>query len=232
MRLDPQVEFGLRILRAPLWGVTWKVHADRHPSRRGSIVNSPTCTGDCSHVSAASTNTASRRVKRPIAGHAGSKTRLASTATTSKNFTRATLAPWSGNAANAPASLPLGCIVTGASTGEGSMYLDRLHTLFCKGEAEFGDWWGRPRLAGALRTVAGERPRPVRGAIDKRRLWYQKERVRWSADAIPGSVGRTWAARTPGPMLTSKFQDIAREIIEKFESGRCGRAPQREGSKR
>lgn len=213
MRLDPQIQFGLRILRAPLWGVTWKVHADK-ASVEGWVNR------QLSHIYNRLLPRLCRFFEYGVAcgevtyrsGRAAGKTRvhfhdfleLHPRDTRPLAFDRG---PRAGTLA--------GMRVSGAShSGSGSLYLDRRHSFWFKGEAEFGDWWGRPRLAGPYEPWLEKRGRG--GAIDSRRLWYKKGAFRGPTMRYP--IGRTNMGTTEEPFYVSN-QDIARELVEKFENG-------------
>jgi hypothetical protein len=101
------------------------------------------------------------------------------------------------------------------NVARGALYLDRRHGFWFKGESKYGQWWGRPRLAGAHQPWTEKAGRF--GAIDSRRLFYKKCAFRGPRMRYP--VGKTdMGTPETGPMLVSN-QDIAREIVEKFENG-------------
>ena len=212
MRLDPQVQFGLRILRAPLWGVTWKIHAD-------SAAVETWIDRQFGHIYRRLLPRIVRMYEYGVAagevtfkaGRANGKTRVLFDDYHELHPRDARpLVYERGKRAGQNAGLH----VLGGNSGSGSIYLDRRHSLWCKGEAEYGDWYGRPRLAGAYEPWLEKRGR--HGAIDMRRLFYKKGAFRGPVIRYP--IGRTDMG-SPGEPLLMSNQDIARELVEKFESG-------------
>lgn len=218
MRYDPQIQFGLRILRAPLFGVTWKVRADsdvmqRWIDREWSKVyrrmvprlvrayEYGCAAGEVVYQERRSKSTGRTRIHfadfldlhprdaRPLVYHRG---RLA------------------GSLAGIRVSR-----VANSESGVGGLFLDRRHGFWFSGEAEYGGWYGRPRLAGAHETWLEKRGR--HGAIDARRLFYKKCAFRGPRVRYPVGTTDMGTAET-GPMPVSN-QDIARELVEKFENG-------------
>jgi hypothetical protein len=213
MRYDPQVQLGLRILRAPLYGVTWKVNADQEAVGRWvdrelsrvyrrilpRIVRAYEYGVACGEVTYRAKQVKGRtrvhfsefielhpRDARPIVYDVGRRA----------------------------GKLAAMHVTGGRGNGSGSIYLDPLHSFWFKGEAEFQDWWGRPRMAGAYEPWLEKRGR--HGAIDDRRLFYQKCAFRGPRIRYP--IGQTNMGTAEAPVMRSN-QDIARELVEKFENG-------------
>lgn len=218
MRYDPQIQFGLRVLRAPLFGVTWKVQADSAVVERwvdrefGRVYRRMlprlcrefeygVACGEVTYLARRSRATGKTRIHfndfldlhprdaRPLVFHRG-------------------------RCAGDLAGLKVQNVVN-AEMGTGGLYLDRNHGFWFKGESEYGDWYGRPRLAGAYEPWLEKRGR--HGAVDARRLFYKKCAFRGPRIRYP--VGQTDMGNADtGSMLMSN-QDIARELVEKFENG-------------
>lgn len=213
MRYDPQIQFGLRILRAPLYGVTWETQADspavqqwidrewgriyrRLIPRLVRFYEYGVAAGEVTYKQLRSRATGRTRIHfddflefhprdaRPLVYERGRR---------------------SGDLA--------GLHVT--SIRGGSIYLDRRHGFWFAGESEYGEWFGRPRLSGAYEPWVEKRGR--HGAIDSRRLFFKKCAFRGPRMRYP--IGKTDLG-TPdtGTWLVSN-QDIARELVEKFENG-------------
>ena len=89
------------------------------------------------------------------------------------------------------------------------------HAFWHAGEAEYGSIWGRPRLVGAYLPWLEKSAR--HGAEDIRRKWFQKNAFRGPIMWYP--VGTTDLGDSEsGPVIRSN-QEIAREIVEKFMTG-------------
>ncbi len=84
------------------------------------------------------------------------------------------------------------------------------HAWWVANDPEFGNLYGRSRLAGAFMPWMEKRGR--KGACDVRRLWYQK-------NAYSGGMLRYPPGDTVLPDGTINNQDLARQILEKYESG-------------
>lgn len=211
MRWDPQIQLGLRILRAPLYGVTWKVHADKESTGRwidrelSHVWNTllPRIVRSMEYgVAVGETTYKARRINGKVRVHFHEFQEL--------HPRDARPLVWNEGLR---AGKVAGLHVSGV-TGSGSIYLDRLHTFWFKGETEFSEWWGRPRLAGAYEPWLEKRGR--HGAIDSRRLFYKKCAFRGPRIRYP--IGQTNMGTAAEPRLVSN-QDVARELVEKFENG-------------
>lgn len=213
MRLDPQVQFGLRILRAPLFGVTWEVLADS-PALQAWIDREwgrvyrrmlPRLVRAYEYGVACGEVTFAQRRSR-----ATGRTRIHFDDFLDLHPRDVTpLAYHRGRRAGDLAGLE----VKNAGRS-GSIYLDRRHGFFFKGESEYGGWYGRPRLAGA--HVPWLEKCGKFGAINSRQLFYKKGA--FSGPRIRYPVGVTNFGTDQEPVWISN-QDIARELVEKFENG-------------
>lgn len=212
MRYSPQVQMGLRILRAPLYGATWKVEADSAKVENWAQRQSehiyrkmlPALVRFFEYgVDGGELVYASRRI--------GGKTRIHFKEYL--NVHPRDLQPWTKK--HAPRGAPLACLQVRNVEGSGTLYLDRRHSFWFRGESEYGDWWGRPRLAGAYSPWFDQNAR--HGANDMLRLFYRKVSFRGPSMRYPPGMTDMGSPET-GQRLVSN-QDIAREIVEKFETG-------------
>jgi len=211
MRWDPQVQFGLRILRAPLYGVTWKIDADSDRIARwidremtrvyrrvmpkavrcfeygvaaGEVTYRPSRVNGRTRVHFHEFHEFHPRDARPDVWERG------------------------------PLAGKLASMTVNAVGSAGTIVIDRQHSFWFRGEmAEYASWYGRPRLAGAFEPWLEKRGK--HGAVPTRALFYKKC---FRGPHMRYPVGQTNMGTTESPVLKSN-QDIAREIIEKFESG-------------
>lgn len=215
MRYDPQVQFGLRILRAPLYGVTWKVHADsaaaeRWIERELAVIYRRMLPMLCRHfeygIAAGEVTYKVRKQVGRTRVHFGDFLEVHPRDAIPRVYDYG------------PRSGQLACLtVKGASTGfggVGEVTLDRRHSFWFKGDSEFGNWFGRARLAGAHQPWFDKGAR--HGANDSIRLFYKKQAFKGPSLFYP--PGMTDQGTPENPILRSN-QDIAREIVEKFENG-------------
>jgi hypothetical protein len=97
----------------------------------------------------------------------------------------------------------------------GAFDLQAPHAFWYSGETEYGAYWSRPRLAGMFEPWLEKRGR--HGAVDCRRLWFKKGA--FSGGSMRYPLGFTEVDNGDGTSSSINNQDIAREIVEKFESG-------------
>jgi hypothetical protein len=89
------------------------------------------------------------------------------------------------------------------------------HAFWYAGEnAEFGSYWSRPRMANALEPFLESSGRT--GAKDSRRLWFKKCAFRGGLIRYP--IGETNVGTDANPIIKNN-DELAREIVEKFENG-------------
>lgn len=209
MRWDPQVQLGLRILRAPLWGVTVSVAADssrvqRWIQREFTHVYNKMLPHLCRHFeygcAAGEVTYCTHRNQLHFEDFLEVHPRDAT--------------PYYWRSGRRAGHF-VGLQVKQVHDGGGTVNLDRPHGFWFKGEAEFGEWYGRPRLAGAYEPWFEKRGR--HGAVDARKLFYQKASFRGPRVRFP--AGSTNMANDGEPALFVSNQDIARELVEKFERG-------------
>jgi len=104
-----------------------------------------------------------------------------------------------------------GTEVRNAGAQSGAVRLTSPRTFWVACEPEFGSLYGRSRLRGAWSPWLEKRDR--HGATDIRRLWYLKNSFRGGVIRHPPGV----TTRDDGVVMSN--QDLAREILEKFEAG-------------
>jgi hypothetical protein len=216
MRLDPQVQMGLRILRAPLSGATWKVEADS--SQVEAWVQRQT-----EHVYRRMLPDLVRFFEYGVdGGELTFAAKRVGPGRTGKqrvhfrdyfNVHPRDLQPWTHP--KDPRGDRLSCLEVRNVQGAGVLYLDRRHSFWFRGEAEYGEWWGRPRLAGAYQPWFDKGARHA--ANDMLRLFYRKAAFTGPRMFYPPGETDMGSPET-GSRLVSN-QDIAREIAEKFETG-------------
>lgn len=220
MRRDPQVEFGLRILRAPLYQLQTAVEADSPRLGRfvreqfraiwdghlRQILNSMLvfgpAVGEVTHRASRGLVVFDRyddvhpRDARPLVIEGGKRH-----------------GSWAG------VRLKNGHGIAGADGGDGG-WGDKSdivppHAFWCPGEAEYGSFWGRPRAAGAYEPWLEKRGKG--GAVDSRRLWFKKCAFRGGMIRHP--MGRSEYVLADGTTGEIDNEDLARQIVEKYENG-------------
>ncbi|WP_020474935.1 phage portal protein family protein [Zavarzinella formosa] len=88
------------------------------------------------------------------------------------------------------------------------------HAFWFSGESEYGSYWSQPRMAGAYEPWLEKRGR--HGAVQSRQLWFKKGA--FSGGSIRYPVGRTSYDNGDGT-TTIDNQDLARQIAEDVMSG-------------
>lgn len=213
MRLDPQVQFGLRILRAPLYGVTWKTHADnsvveRWIQRESEAIYRRMMPKIVRHfeygVSCGEITFKNRRSQGKTRVHFADFLEVHPRDAAPFVYDRG------------PRSGKLACLeVKNVADGHGTVYLDRRHSFWFKGDSEFGEWWGRPRLAGAHQPWFDKGSR--HGLNDSIRLYYAKQAFMGPKLFYP--PGNIDISADPSTQVFKDAQDHAREIVEKYMNG-------------
>lgn len=100
-------------------------------------------------------------------------------------------------------------------TAAGVVDLMPPHAFWFAGETRYGSLFGTPRLKGMFEPWLEKSGR--NGAKQSRQQWYHKNAYRGGMMRYPDGVTDFGDAST-GPQLRNN-QDIAREIVEKFENG-------------
>ena len=209
MRWWPAVQMGLRILRTPLYGVTWKVRADSAAAERW-------IDRELGHVY--------RRMMPKLCRHFEYGAACGEVTLKARRFNGRTRVHFGEFLEVHPRDAKpyawqrgrragkLACLqVRGVQGGEGVVNLLPPHAFWFSGDAEFGQWWGRARLAGAYQPWFDLAARD--GANDDIRLYYRK--AAFAGPQLFYPPGET--DRGDGVMVSN--QDIAREIVEKFKNG-------------
>ena len=218
MRRDPQIDFGLRILRSPLWRVKWQVKAKR--TEIAQFVDA---------MLRRIWTRALRKIARSFhvyGVHPGEFT----FATEGGLIVFAQLDDFHPRDTR-PLEFKRGADrgklagvqvrnVAPADAGSGSIGgmadITAPHAWWFAGDAEYGLHYGRPRLAGAFEPWLEKRGR--NGAIDARRLGMRK--AIYSGPRLRFPPGRVDYGPEDGsaPNYVS-HQDIARQIGEMLENG-------------
>lgn len=219
MRYDPQVQFGLRILRAPLYGVTWKVQADnaiaeRWIDRELKAIYKRMLPPLCRHfeygVACGEIVLKARKMQGKTRVH------FADFLEIHPRDTKPFIYDYGARSGKLAALEVRNAVSSSGEMGSsGTLYLDRRHAFWFKGDCEYGEWYGRPRLAAAYYpwvTKAGRH-----GTLDSINLFYKKQAFKGPALFYPPGITDVGTPET-GPIPRSN-QDIAREIVEKFENG-------------
>ena len=201
---------GLRILRAPLYGATWKVEAD-------SAAVENWVQRQSEHVYRKMLPSLVRFFEYGVDGgelvyaarKVNGKTRIHFKEYL--NVHPRDLQP----ILHPRAASRMVCLRVGNIEGAGTLILDRRHSFFFRGEAEYGVWWGRPRLAGAYSPWFDKAARHA--ANDMLRLYYRKAAFRGPTMWYPPGETDMGGPETGSRPMAN--QDIAREIVEKFETG-------------
>lgn len=213
MRRDPTIDFGLRILRAPLYRVPFTVEADNPKVGRfveetirnfwsanlraiaNSVLTYGPSVGEVTHrlsngyIAFDRFDDVHPRDARPLEYDTGSNR-----------------GQWAGVRVRG----------SSASAYSGGRFdIEPPHCFWFPGEAEYGRWWGRPRLAGAYEPFLEKRGKG--GAVDSRRLGAKKCAVRGGSMRHP--MGTTEYATSDGGTVNIDNEDLARQIVEKYENG-------------
>ena len=218
MRRDPQVDFGLRILRSPLWRVKWQVKAKR--------------TEVAAFVDAMLRRIWARALRKIARSfhvygvHPGEFIFCEEAGlvvfsqlddfhprdTRPLEFLRG---PHRGKLAGVQVRNVAPTDAGPTSTG-GMVDITFPHAWWFAGDAEYGLHYGRPRLAGAFEPWLEKRGR--NGAIDARRLGMRK--AIYSGPRLRYPPGKTDYGPADGssPDLHPN-QDVARQIGEMLENG-------------
>lgn len=210
MRRDPQVQFGLRVLRAPLAQVRWKVRA-RDP-RVARFVDT-----QCRRVWRKALGQITRMFEPGFAAGETVYRRDRGLAAFDRlidvHFRDAEPLEYSRGRGR---GLLAGVRVNHArDEGDGQVDLRAPWAFWCANEAEYGNLYGQSRLRGAF--PAWREKRGKHGAVDSRKLYHHK--CAFTGGSIRYPPGMTdMGDETTGPILVSN-QDIAAEIMEKFENG-------------
>lgn len=208
MRYDPQVQFALRILRAPLYGATWKVAA-RDPRVARFVDDTLKALWQAALPKVCrffEYGVACGEVVYRRDGGRDVFDELRDVHPRDARPLRYTAGPYAGHVAGVRvASVP----------GSRAVHLGPGHYLWFSGEAEFGSPYGRPRMAGMHPPWLEKTGR--NGATDSRRHFYRKVSYRGGMMRYPPGMTDFGSPET-GSLLKSN-QDVAREIVEKFEAG-------------
>ncbi len=89
------------------------------------------------------------------------------------------------------------------------------HGFWHSGEAEYGQYWSRPRIADAYEPWLEKRGK--NGAVDCRRLWFKKGAFTGGQLRYP--LGKTTVVGEDGSNYTVDNQDLAQRILDQWESG-------------
>lgn len=213
MMRDPQVRYGLRMLRAPFQQVTWRVRADRQAVADyadailkrfwAKVAPRLLIRYFCWGYSAAVLEFAADRSRVRL-----KKGKVAEPRDVTPRVWRG------GPDAGAFAGFHLR-----AQRG-GSEFVGRPHALWFAGNAEMGPLYDRPRLADAFEPWLEKNGR--NGAKHLRRLFFRKQAMRGGRLYYP--LGTTDVGTPDAPDVRANV-DLAREQLEYEESGSQGTYP-------
>ena len=207
MRRDPQIDFGLRIIRTPIYGATWDVKSKR--TEVAEFVHKTLmrfwqrCLRKCFRFYEYGVSVG--EISHKLEGGLIQLDRL-------DDFHPRDTRPL--EFLRGPKQGELAGVRLRNVQHEGAVNVLPPHCWWLAGETEYGCLYGRPRLAGAYEPWLEKRGR--NGATDSRRLWYRKCAFRGGVMRHP--PGSTDFGDETGSVLRSN-QDVAREICEKFENG-------------
>lgn len=201
MRRDGQVQFGLRILYAPLTQVKWQVKAKSAEVK--DLVESTFKKVWGNHLQIL--------FKALSYGWSGGEIIYKETSEGTRFETIADVHPFDLRPLHRGREL-LGVSVRGAKDGDGKAgWILTPRSLWVAYDAENGSHFGRSRLSQAWYPWQEKTAR--HGAIDVRRLWFLKNVFRGGMMRHPLGTIETSTG------VYQSCQDYAREIVEKFETG-------------
>jgi hypothetical protein len=221
MRRDPQVQFGLRILRAPLYQLPDKVSVAADSPRVARFVQSTFRNVWDHSLRRMLTSTFTYGISVGETTHRVNRGRVVfdrwddvhpRDAVPLEWVKGPQRGQWCGVRVNGSMGSTAG---TGAVATGGTFDLRVPHAFWFSGESEYGNYWGRPRLADVYEPWLEKRGR--HGAVDCRRLWFKKGA--FSGGSLRYPMGTTQYTDATGQTVAISNQDVAREILEKFESG-------------
>jgi hypothetical protein len=219
MRRDPQVQFALRVLRAPLYQLKVTVAAD---SPRVARFVQSTFQNIWDHsLRRILTSTYTYGVSVGETTHRVSRGRVIFDRWDDVHPRDAIPLEWArgpqrGHWCGVRVNGSMGSTAgTGAVATGGTFDLRVPHAFWFAGASEYGNYWGRPRLADMYEPWLEKRGR--HGAVDCRRLWFKKGA--FSGGSLRYPMGTTQYTDATGQTVAISNQDVAREILEKFESG-------------
>ncbi len=208
MRRDPQVQFGLRILRAPLAQVKVKVQAKSQ--RVGHFVHEQwrrvwqRSLGKITRMFEAGFSAGEVCYRRE--GRAAVFDRLINV-----HYRDAQPLEYSRGRRRGE----LAGVRVSQSGDVGEVDLRSPHSFWCTNDPDYDQLWGQSRLRTAFAPWREKRGK--HGALDSRRLFYHKCAFTGGQLRYPPGVTDI-GDEDSGPIYKSN-QDIAREILEKFENG-------------
>lgn len=203
MRRDPQVNFGMRILRAPLHTVTWKVESDR-----GAV--SQWVDRTLKFIWERELVKLTRILEYGYMGGENCWHHDPETDTIEYTGLR-DLNPFDIRPLAVHGALA-GLSVKGlAGKDSRGVWLRPPRSFWLANESEYGNLYGRPRIAPAWYPWMEKMAR--HGAVDIRRLWFLKNAYRGGIIRHP--IGTIEVAN--GQYMSN--QDYARELVEKMETG-------------
>ncbi len=217
MRRDPQVQFGLRILRAPLYSVQFNVSAN-DPRVKKFVED------QLKKIWKPSLRKFLKIFEYGISAGELSYTRkrgLFEFARYDDVYPRDALPLEATNKRGRKRFIGIrvnGGSLLGGTNGQASSAFDlyKPHAFWFAGEAEYGQYWSMPRMEGAHIPWLEKRSRS--GAVPTRQLYFRK--CAFSGGVIRYPVGQT-KQLIPGTdqFVIKDNHDIAREIAEKYETG-------------
>lgn len=215
MRRDPQVILGLSILRAPLYGVTWQVRSKS--------------TAVAEFVDATLKRIWQRSLRKILhfleyGVHAGEIQHILENGLVHFDTIHDAhprdcrpLEYKRGRHQGQMAGVRVRPQMSGYNwdfNEQGMIDIMPPHAWWFSGNSEYSSMYSRPAVAGSFLPWKEKRGR--NGAVDSRRLWYKKCAFRGPRIRYPDQdtdIG------TPGAPTVRHNQDLARELVEKFENG-------------
>jgi hypothetical protein len=216
MRKDPQVQFALRILRAPLYQLKVRVEADT--PRVGKYVQEQFQNVWDHSLRRMLTSTFTYGPAVGETTHRTSRGRVVFERWDDIHPRDALPLEWkTGRHRGEWCGVQVKAAAAAGTNGPaaGGFELRVPHAFWFSGEAEYGSYWGRPRMAGAHEPWLEKRGR--HGAVDCRRLWFKKGA--FSGGSMRYPLGSTTVDNGDGTTSRVNNQDLAREIVERYETG-------------
>lgn len=201
MRRDPRIMFGLRVLRAPLWKLQWKVNAKSEQVR--AFVDQQLrmiwskCLIKLSAINAWGYVPGEWLYNDHDNGYVEFKDLL-------------TFHPFDAEPLTCENRL-VGLELSGVQHGQGKIRIGRPNHCWAIHDQEYNEWRGRSRLLNAWTPWMEKTGR--HGALDIRRLWFLKNAYHSAVIRHPDGT----LISADGTVVNN--QDYARELVEKMETG-------------
>lgn len=216
MKRDPQIQFCLRILRAPIHQAQWTVEAPNH--RIGKLIDDTIHTFWDGYL---------RQIldTQFTWGYVPGEMTYRSSNGQGILDRFTPIHPMDSRPLEVPAfgggKVFCGIRVKGMTTDltghslPNQINITTPHAFWHAGEAEYGSYYARPRLADAFSPWSEKSAKG--GAVESRRLWFKK--CAYGGGILRHPSGSTEYVLADGSTVVIENKQLAREILERFETG-------------